>query len=237
MNNNMPAISANKPPYVAYKTFSNFIGSLRESGLPNRIDRSVLPGQSGSTQSFLLSTLRFLGLINEEGIPSSPLADLVSHPANEKATLDKVIKESYKFIFTDGFNLQAATESQLRERFEERGLSGETIRKSVSFFLIACEHAGIPLSVHVRGRRDAGNGTTLVRRQYRRRHQVQQDTPAVPPESSIPNESLQDKLIAKFPEFDPEWSEELQKKWFEAFDKFMSTAKKADAAGGAQTAK
>src|ERR1700733_5151148 len=64
------AKSEMKPPYVAYKTFANTLASLRESGLPDRIDRSVFPGLAGGTQSFLMSALKFMGLIIGEGTPS-----------------------------------------------------------------------------------------------------------------------------------------------------------------------
>jgi hypothetical protein len=44
---------------------------------------------------------------------------------------------------------------------------------------------------------------------------------ATPPRST---ETIQDKLLAKFPSFDPQWPEELQKKWFASFEEFMKVA-------------
>ena len=127
-------ISKSKPPYVAYKTFTNFIASLRASGIPDRIDRSVFPGMSGAAQSFLLAALRYLGLISDEGTPTALLKDLRDNPQNEKAALSKVIKEKYSFIFGGGFNIASATDAQLTEKFKEQGLNGSTIVKAVSFF-------------------------------------------------------------------------------------------------------
>ena len=31
-----------------------------------------------------------------------------------------------------------------------------------------------------------------------------------------------DALLAKFPDFDPSWNEDLKLKWFEAFDRLMN---------------
>jgi hypothetical protein len=32
------------------------------------------------------------------------------------------------------------------------------------------------------------------------------------------------RLLAKFPDFDPEWDATLQKKWFESFENLMKSA-------------
>jgi len=90
-----------KPPYVAYRTFHNFVTDLRASAVPDRIDRTVLVGLSGANQSFLLSALRFLGFIDEQGVPSDDFVKLVKEPANEKALLGKTIKIRYVFLFED----------------------------------------------------------------------------------------------------------------------------------------
>jgi hypothetical protein len=224
MNAEKPTEST--PPYVAYKSFTNCIGSLRESGLPNRIDRSIFPGLSGATQSFLLATLRFLGLINSEGTPSPSLKDVVENPHNERAVLSKAIKEKYSFIFDGGFNINSATASQLEDKFRERGLSGQTIRKAVSFFTALCESSGIPLSPHLKPKRgSATNGVTTTRR-YKKRKVANEDVHEPPPSRTTGN--LQSQLLAKFPDFDPNWKEDQQKQWFSAFEQFMASVKKSE---------
>ena len=52
------------PPYVAFKTFKSFIKMLSANGVPSEIDKSMMDGMSGSTQSQLSATLRFLGLVD-----------------------------------------------------------------------------------------------------------------------------------------------------------------------------
>lgn len=222
-----------KPPYVAYKTFANTIASLRESGLPDRIDRSVFPGMSGAAQSYLLMTLKFLGFITDEGSPTASLKELVKNANNEKTILAAATKEKYNFVFDGGFNILAATEAQLNEKFRERGLSGDTIRKGVSFFTLLCNASGIAISPHLKGKRGPSSGTGIVRRPYKKRKNTSDfedasnhDRPQPP--AAAPK-TFQEILLAKFPDFDPKWDADTQKKWFENFERFMTSAKKVEA--------
>ena len=217
-----------KPPYVAYKTFTNFIKSLRESGIPDRIDRSVFPGMSGAAQSFLLASLRFLGLITNDGAPTAILKDLVENPQNETIIFSKAVKEKYNFIFDGKFNVNSATGAQLTEKFKEQGLNGSTIVKALSFFTSLCEAAGIKTSPHIKGSRPTGGANGGTRRVYKKRKSADEEAGCQPPATPPAAKSFQEILLAKFPDFDPKWDVETQKKWFENFERFMTSAKKAE---------
>jgi len=221
-------IVESKPPYVAYKTFTNFIASLRHSGLPNRIDRSVFSGVSGANQSFLLATLKFLGLINDDGVPTASLRELVEKPQNEKALFAKAAKEGYSFVFDGSFNINSATTAELAEKFRERGIGGSTIDKALSFFTSICEAAEIKISPHLKSKRGSGSAVGSTPRKYKRR-KVSGETPenSVIPPAAAPK-TFQEILLSKFPDFDPKWDADTQKKWFENFEKFMESAKKAE---------
>jgi hypothetical protein len=158
---------------VTYTTFDNFINGLRESGIPNRIDRSVMDKLSGANQSFLMGALRFLGLTTETGTPTTALKALVEEKDN-KQVLEGIIRDAYDFLFTKDFNLQAATEAEVSERFRKKDLSGDTIRKAMSFFTLACGAAGIPLSPHLKGKRGGGRSNGNPRRPRK----PKTDTPA-----------------------------------------------------------
>ena len=220
-------ITEPKPPYVAYKTFTNCIKSLRASGLPGRIDRSVFPGMSGAAQSFLLGALRFLGLITQDGTPTAIIKDLVENPQNEKIILSKIVKEKYDFLFNGKFNIGTATSAQLTEEFKTQGLNGSTIIKAVSFFTSICETAGITITPHLKGKRSSGTAGATPRRAYKKRKGAEENHIPPPPPASQ-SKSFQEILLAKFPDFDPKWEPDTQKKWFENFERFMTSAKKAD---------
>ena len=54
------------PPYVAYKTFRNFLEFLKDN-FPSRIDRSVWgPRYSGTSGQQLMTALKVLNLIDEK---------------------------------------------------------------------------------------------------------------------------------------------------------------------------
>ncbi len=72
------------PPYVPYRTFRNFLEFLRE-GIPARIDRSVW-GQrmSGSTGIQLMTSLRVLELVDDDGRPTEDLEHLTGLDGDER---------------------------------------------------------------------------------------------------------------------------------------------------------
>ena len=143
------------PPYVSYRTLRNYLEALAVSGAPNRIDRSVLGNLSGLVQSQLLTAMRYLDLINEEGVPTARLTELVGVEGSKRSqVLTGILQNAYPFMF-GSFKLSGATPGQVRERIEAQGVSGETVRKSVAFFLAAAKDAGIILPTHLKTRQMA----------------------------------------------------------------------------------
>ncbi len=154
------------PPYVPYKTFSTFLDGLKIA-LPAEIDRSVMPTFSGAMQGQLLNSLRYLDLIDEEGLPDLLLHDLVKHKGDEEKSAHRsIIKNAYKFLFGN-FNLLTSTPRMLEQAFVSAGAQGDTVRKCVAFFLSYAKANALPMSPHLKapraratGRRKRGtNGT------------------------------------------------------------------------------
>lgn len=149
------------PPYLAFKTFLNFIDGFRTSGLPGRIDKSVMSGQSGGTQSSLMATLKFLKLIQDDGTPTPALVTLVKQsPEDSKKTYAELVSKQYAFVSTKGVNLETATEGQLEEVFRNSGFSGDTVRKAMTFFVLLATEAGMKVSAHLKAakRKATGHG-------------------------------------------------------------------------------
>jgi hypothetical protein len=142
------------PPYVAYRTFENFLTYLQARGVPSRIDRSVLSHKSGTVQSQLLLCFQYLDLLTSSGRPTDKLRGLVSSEGAARKKLQReILKSSYTFIFESGFDLRSATNHQLEELFQQTGASGETVRRCISFFLAAAKSAGIPFSSYLKPHR------------------------------------------------------------------------------------
>lgn len=147
------------PPYLSHKTFTNFIDSLR-AGIPARIDRSVMSSLSGTAQAHLLHALRYLNLIDAEGVPTEKLTRLATaQDAEKQKVLKEILTSAYPFVICDSIDLERCTSKQIEEAFATTGATGETIRKSLAFFLTTAKQAGMKLSPHIkRARKPKGTG-------------------------------------------------------------------------------
>jgi hypothetical protein len=142
-----------KAPYLSFTTFKNFVGSLGEAALPTRIDKSVMLGQSGGTQSYLLGAMRFFGLIDEACAPQQSLRRLTAAAKDEaqfRAVWREIVEPAYAPV-TKRLDLQRSTTSQLHEILNETyDYRGDTLRKSHAFFLAALDAAGVEVGAHLK---------------------------------------------------------------------------------------
>ena len=218
----------NIPPYLPYKTFINFVDGLKVA-MPARIDKSIMGSMAGGVQSQLFSALKYLKLIGQNDIPNDRLVRLANSegPEREKV-LREVLTSSYTFLFNDGVDLKRATPKLVDDYFENAGVSGDTVRKCVAFFLAAAKATSIPLSHHLahvkRGPRPGGQRskrTSLIGQSMK--------IPDSTDYSGKPDQMNWSKLLlAKFPSFDPAWSPEVQIKWFKMFEHLMMSGPKEE---------
>ncbi len=209
-------------PYVSYRTFRNFIDGLQQR-MPSRIDRSYWGDRlSGSTGIQLMAALRFLGLVDASGIPSSRLKLLVSAKIGEQraALLREITSEAFGFLLQGSFDLQSATYAQLQEVFHDTfQVTGDVSRKCIKFFVALASDAGIPLSPFITQRSRSTHTSTGMRTTFKRTSRnliVPRNLEEIPP-----GMSWDKMLLTKIPTFDPAWSDEVKLKWFEAFNKLL----------------
>jgi len=150
-------------PYMSYKGFQNYLTRFSEEGLPGRFDGSYFGNASGSLVAQVRGTLRYLDLIDEDKHPTDLLKTIVDADEGElKQYLKMIFEEKYANALGLSKN---ATAGQLADVFRDRGLSGATVQKAITFFLGMAEDVGVELSPHFKkGRVSAGNGTTRRRR-------------------------------------------------------------------------
>ena len=143
------------PPYATFGSFISFLNNLRDTTMPQRIDRSVFGNASGSIIYSVLAALRSLNLIDDVGTPSSDLVDLVNaSDEDRKPLLRKILRAGYPTLFNGQINLAAVTAGQFDEHIRnEYDLKGSTIDKIAAFFIAAATTAEIPISPHLKGRR------------------------------------------------------------------------------------
>jgi len=140
------------PAYVSFRTFRNFLDWLGEEGVPSRIDRSFW-GQkfSGAAAGQLLATLRFFGLIDENGVPD-PFLETMAKDGEQRKVMLRSLMERYDSAL-EGVDLERATAGELDERFRRYNVSGGTLDRAITFFIQAAQYCGIPLSPHITKRK------------------------------------------------------------------------------------
>ena len=214
-------------PYVSYRTFHNFIEGMQQQ-IPARIDRSYWSSTlSGSTGIQLMAALRYLGLIDANHRPTAQLKSLVSAKGEQRSALLKEITTgAFGFVFQGPLDPQNATYAQLEEVFHDRfQCASEVSRKCIKFFIVLSSDAGITLSPFITRRtKPAYTHSASVAKSIKKKAGMVmiQNSPVPNGKNEIPKRiSRNEVLAAKFPTFDPTWSDEVKLKWFAAFDELL----------------
>jgi hypothetical protein len=229
---NLP-VTRTLPPYVSYRTFWNFLEGLK-AAIPSRIDRSFWGDRfSGSTGAQLVAALKYLKLIDANGVPTLRLRQIVFAVGAQRADLlRQLAHEAYPF-FLESLDPASATYSQLEEKLRENfPVTGDVSRKCIKFFIGICEESGISLSTFITRKSKAtrAGGSRKTRRSLPENSSIRPDpvpeqvseSPYPPPQPSAKTATSPDLnrlLLEKLPAFDPEWSDEVKLKWLESFDK------------------
>src|SRR5205823_6191224 len=117
---------------------------LQEQGSPPRIDRSYLSNLAGRDQTYLLAALRFFGLIGDNGEVTEDLDELAFDDERRRKKLGQLVWDRYADAVA--VSEDRGTQAMLEEAFAQFDLAPEPKRKAITFFLKACEYAGIQLS-------------------------------------------------------------------------------------------
>lgn len=218
------------PPYTSYVSFKNYLEHLSSQPLPSRIDKSVMSHLNHGTQQALLATMRTLGLVGEGDTPTTDLELLLATAGDDrKEVLLALLKGAYPYFFDNTIDLTRATSSEFNERMRDAtGAQGSTLDKASGFFFGLASDAGLELSPHLSSRKASGGGAKKPRPKRK---------PAKPTESPSPTESskgqagkagMTDRLMDKFPTFEPTWPDEIKAQWFAAFERLMNSAEKSE---------
>jgi hypothetical protein len=213
------------PPYVSYRSFLTLLEELQR-GLPSRIDRSYWGDKfSGSTGTQLMSALRFLNLVDANGVPTIQLKELVNARGAVKSDiLKKVSHESFSFLVSNSFESEKATYAQLEEVFNEvYQVDRDVARKCIKFFIELANDSGIPLSPFIT-KKSKNSRPAQIQEKIPKRNGIRTNQNVLVPQTVelIPHQtSWKELLLTKFPSFDPSWPSDVQLKWFEAFDELL----------------
>lgn len=136
------------PPYMSFETFRNFVQRLNPQAMPPRIDRSMMVGMAGGTQTALMQVLKQFELIGEYNEVRDPLLRMSRDDDSFVDELREILERFYGEQLAIG--RQQGTPAQLAESFSDSGYSGSTLRKAITFFLHAAKAADVSVSPHFR---------------------------------------------------------------------------------------
>jgi hypothetical protein len=154
-------------PYVATKALNDFFERIRYVSIPDKIDAGLLLDYNipkGNVFA-LISALKFLGLIDDEGKPTLALNSLQVTGEEFTIALQNVIKAAYSDLFSK-LDVSRDSREHIRNYFA-RNYSTAKAGDSTSLFLTLCRQAGIPLSENlstVRGVSTVKDKTRIVSR-------------------------------------------------------------------------
>jgi hypothetical protein len=141
------------PPYISFRTLTGLIERLKETVVPNQIDSSVLRNYAGGVARQIVTTLKFLELIEEGGATTDNLKALVGAYGTDawKETLTQIIFDAYVPVIGK-LDLDTATPGQVDAAFRNYGADGDVLRKCVAFWVAAVTSAGAQISPHILNR-------------------------------------------------------------------------------------
>ena len=162
----------------------------------------------------MMTALKALGLTDATGRPQRELERLVLAEGRERREAFRdMLRRSYGPVFE--LDLTRATRAQFHEAFRRFGARDGVLAKCEAFFIQAARDAGIELSQYITaGRHD--DRRPSAPRASRASGQTERTTPTgevTPPGQAHPSLALAQRILEKYPDFDPSWSPEVQASW------------------------
>jgi len=168
------------PPYISYKTWNKLLAGL-VNFLPGVIDNSILLqlNFSGTDTKRLRTALRFLNLIDDNGVPLEDLQSLIKAmkgDAGDKAQILKnLLINSYPFLSepAGGFSISNASWKQLTDRFDQMGTSGAVQALAINFFLQMAIESGMEISPHLsKSKTKSGYGRPNITKKAKQKKEI-----------------------------------------------------------------
>ena len=161
-----------------------------------------------------MTALKALGLIDATGRPQGELERLALADGRERReALRDMLRRSYGPVFE--LDLTRATRAQFHEAFRRFGAREGVLAKCEAFFIQAARDAGIELSQYITAGRhgDRRPSAPRVSRASVQTERTPQTAEGAAPGQAQPSLVLAQRILEKYPEFDPSWSPDVQASW------------------------
>jgi hypothetical protein len=176
-----------------------------------------------------MNALRYLKLVDGGNRPSEKLLELLNAADQSRASVLKpIVEDGYSWLFDSSIDLSSATAMQLDSKFREQGADGSVLPKCVRFFVRLAGDAGIPLSSYITSNKARASGPRRSESKIGGARRLVRSQVRLPARGGTG--SLEDKILAMFPEFDPNWSPEAQVAWMERIGELYELLREGGAA-------
>lgn len=216
-----------RAPYPPYAQWLRLLETLKDDfqnrQLPSRIDNSYLKKLkvNPSAESNLQSALLYLGLVDGQKQPTLALKNLLPLDGEDlRSAFRSVVQEAYGPMLK-GLILHTVTPDHLAEKFRKGGTQDEVGRKGMTFFVRIAKDAGIRLSDQLKTReRQASTRSSRKRTPQSSPVAVRPlaletapDPSYLPQTGPSDNGDLITRLLAKFPDYNPDWDQTQVELW------------------------
>lgn len=209
-------VPSTTPAYVSFTTFKGALqGLVHDKRLPPRLDSSVLSHLSGSTRAQFMNSLRYLGLVGKDDVPTETGHALANANADDwKRQLATILGEKYPNQLSE---LSRGTPQTYKDSFSKD--SPSIIVPAARFLWLAAKDAGLPVSPHIG---DRGISASKPSRSTSSKVKtLDSSVPSIKTVDEASSKSFSDRLLDKFPAFDPDWDEQRQAAWFSAYERLL----------------
>jgi hypothetical protein len=166
-----------KAPYISIKALMDFLDHIRYVSTPKKVDAGLLEdyGVSKGNIFALLSALKFLGLVDDQGSPTPAFSTLQTMGEEFQGNLHEVIQNAYGDLFAR-LDVNRDSREHIRNYFA-RNFSVSQSERATSLFLDLCREAGIPVATESRG----GKAESVERARVTKPATKQMRQPVQPP--------------------------------------------------------
>ncbi len=208
------------PASIPFRAFKAALVNLKARGAPpERVDRSVWTNQLfGQDLHGMIHACRFLGLIDDQSrTTESCRALLVSVDTDAwPAELRRILEASYRPLLES--SMSSLTAGGLLQMFRRTYRTpNELTRKCCSFFVHAGREAALDMGPFLltNSRSRWIDGRRIDRRD------TGDEANTMPCGDDVTRKRALTDLVAKLPNYDPSWSDDVKRLWLKAFNDLL----------------
>lgn len=176
-----------KAPYISAAALSQFFDHIRYVSTPKKVDTGLLSdyGVSRGNVFALMSTLKFLGLINNEGSPTPAYSSLQVMGEEFVNNLREVVTSAYADLFAR-LDVSRDSREHIRNYFA-RNYGVSQSNKATILFLDLCKEASIPIAAGTEtAKKDISARVTTSRPTRKQGEQAEQATLPIEQKAETP---------------------------------------------------